>query len=78
VEELRDGAQELADGMAEFQEEGIDKLCDLYWDNIPLLVERLQALQKLGQDYSSYSGLATGTEGSVKFLFRSEAIKNED
>lgn len=77
VKQLHDGAAELQDGMLEFQEEGIEKLTGLYWDNIPALMDRLRALQSLGQDYRNFSGLAKGAEGSVKFLFRSEAIAAE-
>lgn len=77
VGQLHDGAEELRDGMLEFQKEGIEKLTALYRDNIPALIERLRALQSLGQDYQSFSGMAKGAEGNVKFLFRSESISEE-
>lgn len=70
--ELHDGAEELRDGMQEYQEDGIGKLLDLYQDHIPVLLDRLEALQKLGQDYNSYSGVTEGTDGSVRFIIRTE------
>lgn len=72
--ELLDGAQALQEGMAQFKAEGIDQLVSLYRDNIPALVHRLEALQNLGWDYQSFSGLADGAAGSVTFLFRTDSI----
>lgn len=72
VEKLLDGAEELHDGMEEFREEGIEKLVNLYRDNIPLLIHRLEALQELGQGYNSFAGVPEGTDGSVRFVIRTE------
>lgn len=72
---LADGAGTLADGMQTFQAEGISRLVNLYRDNIPQLVHRLQALQALGQDYGAYSGQADGVRADTKFLFRCDAIE---
>ena len=74
IQTLRDGASDLNDGMNEFREDGIEKLVNLYQDNVPELVHRLQALQELGQEYNSFSGIETGTDGEVTFLFRSDSI----
>lgn len=71
---LQSGAETLRDGMEEFQADGIEKLCSLYRDNIPALIDRLTALQDLAKDYNSFSGLADGAEGHVKFLIRTEGI----
>lgn len=57
--------------------DGIDKLCSLYEDHVPQLVHKLQALQKLGQEYESFSGIAPDAQGSVKFIFRSDAITKD-
>ena len=43
---FRDGAEELHDGMKDFKKDGIDEICNLYKDNVPELVHKLQALQK--------------------------------
>ena len=75
--ELRDGAQELHDGMEEFQKEGISRLTNLYRDSIPLLHDRLAALQALGRGYNSYSDLPAGADGSVKFLIQTKGLTDE-
>ena len=78
IDELRDGAEELHDGMKDFKKDGIDEICNLYKDNVPELVHKLQALQKLGKDYESFSGISADADGKVKFLFRSDAIKADE
>ena len=72
VNELRDGVTKLHDGMSQFQQEGIARLTDLYWDNIPLLLDRLKALKALGEGYNSFSGMPKNADGTVKFLIRTE------
>ena len=74
VEELLDGVEKLHDGMADFKTDGIEKLTNLYRDNIPALIHRLEALQSLGRDYNNYSGIQSDAAGSVKFLIRTEGI----
>ena len=71
---LQSGAETLRDGMEEFQADGIEKLCNLYRDNIPALIDRLTALRDLAKDYGSFSGMPDGAEGHVKFLIRTEGI----
>ena len=71
---LQTGAETLRDGMEEFQADGIEKLCNLYRDNIPALIDRLTALRDLAKDYGSFSGMPDGAEGHVKFLIRTEGI----
>ena len=36
--------------------------------------DRLKALRDVSKDYATYSGLADGMNGTVKFLFRTESI----
>lgn len=75
VQELLEGAEELHDGMENYKKDGIEKLVNLYGDNIPLLIHRLEALQKLGQGNQNYSGIADDAVGDVKFLIRTEGIE---
>ena len=75
VQELLEGAEELHDGMENYKKDGIEKVVNLYGDNIPLLIHRLEALQKLGQGYQNYSGIADDAVGDVKFLIRTEGIE---
>lgn len=76
--ELADGAHELADGVVEFNEEGINKLIDAYdGDMIPML-DRLQAVIDAGEEYQTYSTLAKGQTGNVKFIYKLASVKAEE
>lgn len=69
---LNEGAEKLRDGMKEYREDGIEKLLDLYWDNVPKLIARLEALKEVGTEYDSFGGAAEGTECSVRYVIRTE------
>lgn len=72
AKELNEGAKKLRDGMKEYREDGIDKLLGLYWDNVPKLIERLEALKEVGAEYDSFGGTAEGTQSSVRYVIRTE------
>ncbi|MDO4976314.1 MAG: hypothetical protein Q4E53_03540 [Eubacteriales bacterium] len=72
MNKLLDGSQTLKDGMKEFQEEGIQKLVDLYNDDIVGLQDRFDAMKQAGKDYQTYTKLADGQKGSVKFIYKAE------
>ena len=75
--ELDDGALELKDGMIEFNEEGISKLTDLFGDNVQKVIDRIDALKNIGSGYNTFSGLQEGTEGSVRFIYKTDGVKAE-
>lgn len=75
---LGKGAHELADGIVTFNEEGIEKIVNAYNGDIEPLMNRLQEVLDAGEDYQSYTGLADGINGSVKFIYKTEAIEAEE
>ncbi len=75
VGQLNDGAHQLADGVVEFNEKGIEKILNAYNGDIEPLVERIQAVLDAGADYQTYTGLADGMEGSVRFVYKTAAVK---
>lgn len=75
VEELRDGSKELKDGVVEFDEEGIQKLVDIFDGDVQELVDRFEGSKEAAQAYKSFSGIADGMQGSVKFVYKTEAIE---
>lgn len=77
VDELKDGADELRDGMEELNEDGIKKLKEIFVDDMDQLIDRLQAVQKAGNDYQSFAGIADGMEGDVKFIIKTDSIHME-
>ena len=74
VDELLTGANDLNDGMIEFDKEGIEKLTSAFEDEGEKVVDRLNATMDAGKSYHSFTGLAEGKTGSVKFIIRTEAI----
>ena len=72
---LADGSTELADGMEEFDEEGIQKIADLAGDDLTALMDRLDAVTEADKDYTVFDGWEKDTDGSVKFIIETAAIK---
>lgn len=77
VDQLADGAHQLADGIVTFNEEGIEKILNSYNGDMEPLMDRIQAVLDAGADYQSYTDIADGVNGSVKFIFKTDAIKEE-
>lgn len=75
---LGDGAHELADGMVQFNEEGIEKILNSYQGDIKPLVERIQAVLDAGEDYQTYTDIADGVTGSVKFIYKTASVKESN
>ncbi len=76
VDELQDGSHKLADGMVEFDEDGISKIVNSYNKDLKPLTDRLQAVLDAGEDYQTFTGLADNVNGSVKFIYRMDAVKS--
>ena len=78
VDKLDDGSHELADGMVEFDEKGISKIVNSYNGDIKPLTDKLQAMLDAGEDYQTFTSVADGVNGSVKFIYKLDSIKAED
>ena len=73
---LDDGAQELLEGMTKFKEEGIDQLADLFGDHLTDVIDRLKEVCDAGAEYSSFAGNEDNGTNTVKFIFKTDAIKS--
>ena len=73
--ELHDGAQELHDGVQEFSDKSSGDLSDDLGSGLRNVVRRLKAVQQAGKNYQTFSGLPTGSTGSVKFIVETAEIK---
>ena len=71
---LADGNQELADGMKEFKENGIDKIVEIFNGDINTVKERINTMTELGKSYKSFAGIKDGMNGSTKFIIETEGI----
>ena len=77
ISKLYDGAVELNDGMKTFDTDGIQKLKSTVDDEFSGMIDRMKAVIDAGKDYQTFTKLAEGTKGSVKFIIQTEAIKAE-
>ena len=75
---LSDGSEELNDGMDEFNREGIDKLNNIYNNDLQSVLKRLDAIIDAGKKYNNFSGLDANMKGNVKFIIETNAIEKED
>ena len=71
---LSEGAHTLADGMVQFNEEGINKILDAYNGDLKPFTDKLQAVVDAGEEYQTYSAIADGQTGSVKFIYKLASI----
>lgn len=74
VQQLSDGAKRLQDGLKEFNEKGISRITELANGDLPGIVTRLKATVDVSKSYQSFAGIADGTDGSVKFIYKTDEI----
>lgn len=62
---LSEGAHTLADGMVQFNEEGINKILDAYNGDLKTFTNKLQAVIDAGEEYQTYSAIADGQTAAL-------------
>lgn len=75
ITSLKDGALSLSDGLISFNEKGIQKLIDAAGGDISELFLRLKLTSEVSENYKTFSGLSSGMDGQVKFIYRTDSIK---
>lgn len=78
VGKLDVGADELYNGMVKFHEEGISTLVDAFHGDAKDLLDRIDAVVQAGEEYTTFTGLAEGQVGSVKFIIKTDSVKEKD
>lgn len=76
--ELNRGSNKLSKGASEFNREGIEEINRIYEDDIKVFLDRLKAIRQVGKAYKSFSGVAGGMDGDVKFVIETEEISKEE
>lgn len=71
---LADGNKTLADGMSEFKTSGIDKIADVFSEDIENVTSRIDAMMTLGRNYKSFAGIKEDMAGSTKFIIETEGV----
>ena len=74
IHKLQSGSVELKDGTQKMKDEGTGKLRNEYNDKVKTVLERFQSLAGDEAGYKSFSGIADGMEGSVKFIIQTEGV----
>ncbi len=77
TQQAADGSNSMAEGLQKFNDEGVSKIADAIDNRIVKLGNRLVAVTDAGGSYKNFAGITEGTAGSVKFVFETEAIKND-
>lgn len=74
---LAEGASVLADGIGTFNKEGIKKICDYINGDIGNLVDRVNALSVLSEEYDNFTLLSDDQDGNVKFIIIVDGVKKQ-
>lgn len=75
TDELNTGAQTLKAGMQLFHETGIQKLVQVFNNDIKQLIGNVNETLEAGKAYQSFSGLSDDMKGSVKFIIKTAAVE---
>lgn len=76
--ELNRGSNKLSEGASEFNSEGIEEINRIYEDDMKVFLDRFKAIRQAGKAYKSFSGVAGGMDGDVKFVIETEEISKEE
>lgn len=74
---LRDGSKALDEGLTKLMNEGIQKIADLAEDDLEDLTARLSACINAAKGYTTFSGISQQTEGTVKFIYKTDSISSQ-
>lgn len=78
ITKLQKGAGDLYEGMNIFDREGIQKLNQVYEEDMKTMKNRLEKLVDMSKDYTNFSGISEGMDGNVKFVIETAEVKKED
>ena len=76
--ELVDGMNAFADGVSEFDKEGIQSLAELTGPEYKEVIRRVKAARDAEHSYNNFSGILDGQKGSVRFVIETEEIEADD
>ncbi len=75
ITQLRDGSKSLSEGLTKMMEEGIQKLLDLADKDLESLTDRISASINVAKAYNSFTGIHENTEGTVKFVYKTDSVE---
>lgn len=77
VKLLNDGSLTLTNGLKTYKQQGVDKLVDAVNGDVKGLVCRLKAISKVSSNYKSFSGIGSGMDGKVDFIYKTDSIEKK-
>lgn len=77
ITDLRDGAMELSDGLRQLSEEGVQKLTQELGGDPDSFAARLSAAVTAAKNYRNFSGPDSTAPGQVRFVWRTDGIKQK-
>ncbi|WP_026836184.1 hypothetical protein [Eubacterium xylanophilum] len=75
---FENGLRKLADGMSDYNEDGIKNLTKFGGEDLKKIANRLNALKKADKGYGTFSGAFEGQDTTVQFLFEMEGDQPDD
>lgn len=75
IHDLKDGTLQLSDGLAELNEQGIQKLADAVNGDLSSVLTRLRATADVSKQYRSFAGLYDDPDGEVAFVYKTDSIQ---
>ena len=75
---INDGANQLANGLEMFNNEGIKKLSGFVNGDVRSLTGKIEALAKLSSDYKILDDINSNDNGTSKIIFIIDALKKEE
>ena len=78
VNSLDNGIATLSSGMSKFNQEGVSKICSYINHDVKDVTARLEKMQQLANEYTSFTSLSDDANGSTKFIMISDGIKKKE
>lgn len=75
VNKLAQGANELNNGMVQFDREGIQALNNFVNGKVKVTANKVEQLVRLAEQYDNFAGMAKGATGTTKFVLMIEGQK---
>lgn len=76
--QLEEGSKVLDEGMHQFNENGINKICNYINGDIKDLTERVRTLKKLSEEYNTFTMINSEDKGNTKFIIVADEIKRRN
>ncbi len=77
VKQLKDGSLTLTTGLKTYKKQGVDVLVKAVNGDVKGLVCRLKAISKVSSNYKSFSGIGSGMDGKVDFIYKTDSIEKK-